>query len=75
MFLAGAGLLILHGFAWLFWYLLFPDEQFFWGFFMEAVLLIVMAAVAGCSRRARSRRRSRPCPTSRSPNCARRRTR
>jgi hypothetical protein len=47
VFLAGAGLLILHGFAWLFWYLLFPDEQFFWGFFMEAGLLIIMAALAG----------------------------
>ena len=47
VFLVAAGMLILHGFAWLFWYLLFPDEQFFWGFFMEAGLLIIMAALAG----------------------------
>ena len=46
-FLAGAGLLVLHGFAWLAWYLFFPDEEFFWGFFTMAAVLVVMAALAG----------------------------
>ena len=47
VFLAAAGLLMLHGIAWLAWYLFFPDDQFFWGFFLEALLLVVMAVVAG----------------------------
>ncbi|HMS62520.1 MAG TPA: phage holin family protein [Solirubrobacteraceae bacterium] len=47
VFVLGALILILHGFAWLAWYLIFPDEQFFWGFFLIAVLLLIMAAIAG----------------------------
>ena len=39
--------LILHGLAWAAWYLLFPDEMFFWGFFFVAFLLILTAALAG----------------------------
>jgi Putative Actinobacterial Holin-X, holin superfamily III len=46
-FVLGALVLILHGFAWLAWYLIFPDNQFFWGFFLVAFLLLVIAAVAG----------------------------
>lgn len=46
-FVLGALLLILHGTAWLAWYLLFPDEQFFWGFFLVALILIVLGALAG----------------------------
>lgn len=47
VFLAAAGLLTLHGIAWLAWYLFFPDDEFFWGFFLEAFLLVVMAVIAG----------------------------
>jgi len=47
VFLAGALVLTLHGLAWLAWYLLFPDEAFFWGFFLVAFLLVLIAALAG----------------------------
>ena len=47
LFVLGALILILHGIAWLLWYLIFPSNQFFWGFFMEAGLLLVIAALAG----------------------------
>lgn len=46
-FVLAAAFLVLHGIAWLLWYLLFPDEQFFWGFFLEAGILLLMAALAG----------------------------
>jgi hypothetical protein len=46
-FVVAALLMILHGFAWLAWYLLFPNDQFFWGFFLVAFLLLVVAAIAG----------------------------
>lgn len=46
-FVIGALTLILQGFAWLAWYLIFPDEQFFWGFFLVAVILLIIAAIAG----------------------------
>ncbi len=36
VFVLGALVLILHGFAWLAWYLLFPNETYFWGFFLVA---------------------------------------
>jgi hypothetical protein len=47
IFVLGALILIMHGIAWLLWYLIFPSNQFFWGFFMEAGLLLVIAALAG----------------------------
>jgi uncharacterized membrane protein YgcG len=38
----------LHGLAWLFyWALPVKTQQFFWGFFLLALLLLVLAAVAG----------------------------
>ena len=46
-FVIGALTLLLQGFAWLAWYLIFPEEQFFWGFFLVAVLLLILAAIAG----------------------------
>ena len=46
-FVLGALTLILQGLAWLAWYVFFPDEQFFWGFFLVALILLVMGAVAG----------------------------
>ena len=47
IFVIGALVLILEGLAWLAWYELFPDDQFFWGFFLVAFILIVLAAIAG----------------------------
>jgi uncharacterized membrane protein YqjE len=38
---------LMHGFAWLAWYELFPDNQFFWGFFVVAAVLFLMGALAG----------------------------
>ena len=38
---------LLHGFAWLAWYELFPDNQFFWGFFVVAAALFLVGALAG----------------------------
>jgi uncharacterized membrane protein YqjE len=38
---------LLHGFAWLVWYELFPDWQFFWGFFVVAAVLFLLGALAG----------------------------
>jgi hypothetical protein len=37
----------LHGFAWLAWYELFPNLQYFWGFFFVAGILFVVGALAG----------------------------
>jgi hypothetical protein len=36
---------VLHGLAWLAWYELFPDNQFFWGFFFLAGILFLLGAV------------------------------
>jgi uncharacterized membrane protein YqjE len=47
VFVLGALLLILHGLSWLAWYLIFPDEQYFWGFFLVAAVFLVLAAIAG----------------------------
>jgi uncharacterized membrane protein YqjE len=40
-------LLFLHGLAWLIWYVAFPDNTFFWGFFIVAALLFLVGALAG----------------------------
>ena len=42
-----AVLFILGGLAWLFAYELFPAGEIFWGYFMVAVLLLVLAVAAG----------------------------
>ena len=46
-FVIGALVLLLHGLSWLAWYELFEDNQFFWGFFMVAGVLLVFAGLAG----------------------------
>ena len=38
---------LMHGFAWLAWYELFPDNQFFWGFFVVAAILFLLGALGG----------------------------
>ena len=47
IFVVFALIYLLHGFAWLTWYELFPDEQFFWGFFVVAAVLLLLGALAG----------------------------
>jgi uncharacterized membrane protein YqjE len=47
VFVLAALVLILHGLSWLAWYLLFPAEQYFWGFFLVAAVFLVLAAIAG----------------------------
>ena len=38
---------LMHGLAWLAWFELFPDNQFFWGFFVVAAVLFLLGALAG----------------------------
>ena len=47
IFVVGALILILEGLAWFAWYELFPDNEFFLGFFLVAFILLVFAALAG----------------------------
>jgi uncharacterized membrane protein YqjE len=47
IFVVAGLLLVLHGFAWLVWFELFPDNQFFWGFFVVAAILFLLGALAG----------------------------
>ncbi len=47
IFVVFALIYLLHGFAWLTWYELFPDQQFFWGFFVVAAVLLLLGALAG----------------------------
>jgi hypothetical protein len=48
IFVLGALILILFGFAYLaYWAIPFPDNQQFWGFFTVAAILLLLAAVAG----------------------------
>jgi hypothetical protein len=50
IFVLGAVVLILHGIAWLLWYLIFASgsgQDIFWGFFIEAGVLLIFAALAG----------------------------
>jgi uncharacterized membrane protein YqjE len=49
VFVLAALVLILHGFAWLAWWLLPTGNSstFFWGFFVVAAILLVLGAIAG----------------------------
>ncbi len=52
IFVLGALILILHGFAWLIWWVCveafgFSTELVFVGFFIEALILLIVAAIAG----------------------------
>ena len=44
IFIVFALIYLLHGFAWLTWYEFFPDNQFFWGFFVVAAVLLLLGA-------------------------------
>jgi uncharacterized membrane protein len=47
IFLVVGLLFVLHGFAWLIWYEIFPGQTFFWGFFVLAGILFVLGGLAG----------------------------
>jgi hypothetical protein len=63
MFIVVAVLFILIGLAWLGWYELFPAGQYFWGFFVVAGALLLLAALAGLLAAKLVRRGSPPSPT------------
>ena len=47
LFVVGALFLIAEGLAWLAWYLLFPNDEFFFGFFFVALMFLLLAGLAG----------------------------
>ena len=48
VFVIAAMVLILHGFAWLAWWLLPTNKGvYFWGFFIVAAILLILGGVAG----------------------------
>ncbi|MCW2996609.1 MAG: phage holin family protein [Solirubrobacterales bacterium] len=53
----------LHGLAWLAWYELFPNDQFFWGFFVVAGVLFVVGGLAGFFAAKLVKAGSSPAPT------------
>ena len=55
-------LFVLHGFAWLAWYELFPNRQYFWGFFVVAGVLFLLGALAGFIAARAFKRGSPPTP-------------
>jgi hypothetical protein len=63
VFIAVAMLFVLIGLAWLAWFELFPADQFFWGFFVIAGLLLVLGVLAGWLAARALRRGSPPSPT------------
>jgi uncharacterized membrane protein YqjE len=54
--------LLLQGFAWLVYYLVFPDGTYFWGFFVVAGVLFLLAALAGFLAARAFKRGSPPTP-------------
>ena len=63
VFVLVAGMFVLEGLAWLFYYELFPAGEVFWGFFMMAGMLLVSAALGGVLAFKAMRRGSPPAPT------------
>jgi Putative Actinobacterial Holin-X, holin superfamily III len=47
IFVVNALTFVLHGFSWLAWYELFPQGEYFWGFFLVAAVLFLLGALAG----------------------------
>ncbi len=56
-------LFLLHGIAWLTWYEIFPNEQFFWGFFVLAAGLFLLGGLAGFLAARLLKKGSPPAPT------------
>jgi uncharacterized membrane protein YqjE len=64
IFLLLALMFALHGVAWLlYWVLPFPSGTFFWGFFVLAALLVLLAALAGFIAYKAVRAGTPPTPT------------
>jgi hypothetical protein len=64
IFVLGALIMILFGLAWLaYWAIPFPDNQFFWGFFTVAAVLLLLAGVAGYVAFRALKAGSPPAPT------------
>lgn len=63
VFIAVAGLFVLVGLAWLLWYELFPAGQVFWGFFVVAGGLLLLAVLGGALAAKAFRRGAPPAPT------------
>jgi hypothetical protein len=63
VFVMVAVMFVLEGLAWLFSYELFPAGEYFWGFFMMAGVLLVVAALGGVLAAKALRRSSPPAPT------------
>jgi hypothetical protein len=63
LFVLIAGMFVLEGLAWLFWYELFPAGEFFWGFFMMAGVLLLCAVLGGVLAFKAFRRGTPPAPT------------
>jgi uncharacterized membrane protein YqjE len=55
-------LFLLHGLAWLIYYLVFPAGTYFWGFFVVAGVLFLLGAVAGFLAARAFKRGSPPKP-------------
>jgi uncharacterized membrane protein YqjE len=55
-------LFLLHGFAWLAWFTLFSDNNYFWGFFIVAGVLFLLGALAGFLASRAFKRGSPPKP-------------
>jgi hypothetical protein len=63
-FVIGALILFLHGLAWLaYWALPFPNGTVFWGFFVVAAILLLLAALAGFLASRAFKKMSPPAPT------------
>jgi putative superfamily III holin-X len=63
MFVVVAVFFVLIGLAWLAWFELFPAGEFYWGFFVVAGFLLVLAALAGLLGAKLVRRGAPPSPT------------
>jgi uncharacterized membrane protein YqjE len=62
IFAVFALLFLLHGLAWLIYYLVFPDGTYFWGFFVVAGVLFLFGALAGFLASRAFKRGSPPKP-------------
>ena len=62
VFIVGALLLIIEGLSWMAWYFLFPDDAFFLGFFLIALILIILGVIAGLLAAKALRKAKAPVP-------------